>query len=191
MSVPTVPCQVCHVSYDHATCHPYSGDTCHSLIGPPVLHVISSYTQSPCHMSVCMPSQHTEPTIVPFHVSCTTVRLVQSSSTWHCTDYIVIIFCLFGQINKPRYLEHMMFIWSHSSCVGFITLRHTHTPILKRFWALWFLGLSEPHLAPGSNFGSHLPTKDLLVLQKVTKWPFTNYILIRIKKTLCCTKMML
>jgi hypothetical protein len=100
ISVLTIPC---HMSYGHATCHPYSGDTCHSLIGPhhesirPVtLPHVSAYAQSPYHVSVHMLSKHTKPAIVPCHVSCMVVRPVQSAATWHCTNCTIIFFFLFG-----------------------------------------------------------------------------------------------
>jgi hypothetical protein len=57
-----------HQPYECAMCHPYSGDMCHSWIGPPVLVHIKIH--------------------VPFHVSCTTIWLVQSASMWHYKDCI-------------------------------------------------------------------------------------------------------
>jgi hypothetical protein len=69
---------VFHVSYGRVTCHPCSGDMCHSLTHS---HVLSQSTSSP--------HQHANE---PCHINCMTVWPVQSVATWHCTDCTVINF---------------------------------------------------------------------------------------------------
>jgi hypothetical protein len=72
----TVPSTCCMTlprpSYGCAMCHPCSGDTCHTLIGPPV----------PIHVNI-----H-----VPFHIICMTIQPVQSIAMWHWMDYTINIF---------------------------------------------------------------------------------------------------
>jgi hypothetical protein len=73
--------------YECAMCHPYNGDTCHSQIGLSTsasIHPITLPRQlyEPCHIIAnCA-----------YHVICMVVRPIQSATTWHCTDCIVINF---------------------------------------------------------------------------------------------------
>jgi hypothetical protein len=76
----SLPCQHATVSATSAcaTCHPYSGDTCHPLTGPiPVIHHITCHVSSPgaatsvvrpvqsaCHMALYRLYSH------PFFFSC-------------------------------------------------------------------------------------------------------------------------
>jgi hypothetical protein len=85
--ITTCPVTVYHVSYRCAMCHPCSGDTCHSQIGP---HVHATSASCPHH-------QYVHPFTLPHvtsrcfhvranyscHIICTVVHLVQSASTWH------------------------------------------------------------------------------------------------------------
>jgi hypothetical protein len=57
-----------------ATCHPYSGDTCHPLIGPTV-PVVCHIT---CHVS--------SPGAATSSVSVRPYGLYSQPATWHCTD---------------------------------------------------------------------------------------------------------
>jgi hypothetical protein len=71
--------------YGHAMCHPFSGDTCHLLFGPPV----------PATSPVCM-TCHVN-TDCSFHVS------------FHVALYGLynhLCFCMFGKMNIMRYWEH-------------------------------------------------------------------------------------
>jgi hypothetical protein len=88
----SLPCQHATVSAMSAcaTCHPYSGDTCHPLTSPiPVVHHITCHVSSP-------------------GASTSVVRLVQSAC--HVALYGLYshpFFCLFGFSNRMRYLSHM------------------------------------------------------------------------------------
>jgi hypothetical protein len=79
--------------YGCAMCHPCSGDTCHSLIGP---HIPTTSATCPHH---CMVRFHVSPLEVATsdppvlcHVNCTSVQPVQSTVAWNYTDCIAIIF---------------------------------------------------------------------------------------------------
>jgi len=131
------------------------------------------------HWSTCLPSCH--PSHLP-HVKPTTslvlmCHISMMTSKWYCVDVSVdfffacwlLTFCLFGKTNRSRYLDHTTFVWAHSSCVGFLRTIPTHTFFFKIFWSLWFLGLSEPYLAPGSNSGSIVERDDICFLYLVYK----------------------
>jgi hypothetical protein len=83
-----------------ATCHPYSGDTCHHWIGP----TVCPYAKSACHMSppgaaMChllrFPHHLYGPYALYSQHATWTVRTVQSSP-----------FYLFGFLDRTRYLLH-------------------------------------------------------------------------------------
>ena len=65
-------------------------------------------------------------------------------------------FVCFGEMNRLWYLGHTTSVWSHLSCVRFVSARPTHKSILKPLWDIWFLGLPGPILVPRSNPGSLL-----------------------------------
>jgi hypothetical protein len=108
--------------------------------------------------------------------NCTATSAIRSYNLYsqlpHGTVWTVqsTFFCLFGKMNRIRYWEHTTFVLSLSSCIVFLSTRSMHTSVLKPLREHWFLGLSEPHQAPGSKSGSHLPTKGTFGPQNVTKW---------------------
>jgi len=140
-----------HVSYDPTTVPAMSlwpwhvintNVPCVTLVVVPhvtiwLVHATAN-TSLPCHLYNHMTC------IVSYHVR--TIRTIQSAQ--------LSKFCLFGKKNRSWYMEHTTSIWSRSSCVGFISRRHTHTFVLKPLREILFLGVSEPHQGPGSNSGS-------------------------------------
>jgi len=131
-----------HVLYNRSTCHPCNGDMCHSLINPPVPIHVSIHCILPCQLySLYSQLPHG------------TEQTIQST-----------LFCLFGQMNRPQYLENTTSIWSYSSFVGFVSMRPMHTSILKPLWVVCVLGLPRPILVLRSNSGS--PTRGIQALRK-------------------------
>jgi hypothetical protein len=99
-TLPCVTTQTCYMSsYGRATCHPCNGDKCHFLVGPLVHATSLVRTSNQPAMSFVWTLPHRQQNF--FHVICTVIRPVQSTSMWHCTDCIVnIVFaCLEKQID--------------------------------------------------------------------------------------------
>jgi hypothetical protein len=77
-------CSVSLLTSSHATCHPYSGDTCHAQTGPPHL----AYTLSP---AMCllqeMPHQLYGRTACTVILPRGTVRTIQSPTFFPCLGF--------------------------------------------------------------------------------------------------------
>lgn len=130
------PCQL-HMPNHPATCHLQRLPR--QLYG--IHHVCANYVATSVVRSYDLYSQ----------LPCGTVRTIQTT-----------FFCMFGKMNKTQYQDHKTYVWASSSYIRFVSTRPADMSVLKTLWELWFLGLSKPHQAPASKYGSHLPTK----------WPF-------------------
>jgi len=122
----------------HATSHPCSGAMCHNITHP-CLHLSTSTPMNLATPVVWLYVLYSE--LPCHHCACCTIN---------------IFFCLFDKTNGLRYLSHTMSVWVHSSCVGFISMRPTHTSFLNPLWALWCLGLPGTILVLRSNSRSFL-----------------------------------
>jgi len=134
-------------SYGHTTCHPCSGDMCHNLIGPTILFHINIHCTLPCQLYG--------------HESCT--------------------ICCHMSLYR-LYNHHFLPVWKNEQIViskaydvrlnplklRWVRIDETYAHVcFESILSTLILGLPRPILVSRSNFVSHLPTKDLLVPQKV------------------------